>query len=339
MTAKIKKPTITEVKAGIKKNFGKNAIIDLTKRLDIEVYPTNSLKLNLLFGVGGFPKGKIIEIYGGESSGKTTLATQILVELQKNKGVGAFIDVEHAFNPQYAEALGLNLKKLIFMQPDSAEDALNRLIALIESKGVDLVVLDSVAALSPQKELDGGMGDETMGLLARIMGKMLRKIRAIANENGVTVVFINQIRSNMKGYGDPETTAGGRALKFFSTIRLKLSASEKIKVDNEMIGQKTRFFIAKNKVGSPHKKAIINLYYGEGFSHEAEIIDYAMQFGIIHKQGSWIYDSDTGETMGQGYENLRRKMLEDHELAATLEKAVIDYVDIKRKEKDEQDEE
>lgn len=294
----------------IEKQYGKGSIMRLGERtnVDVDVISSGSLSIDYCLGVGGFPRGRIVEIYGPESSGKTTLALHAIAECQKKDGKAAFIDAEHAIDPRYAKALGVDVDELILSQPDSGEQALEITEALIKSGAIDLVVIDSVAALVPQAELDGEMGDANVGLHARLMSKAMRKLAGAMNANNCTAIFINQLREKVGVmFGNPETTTGGRALKFYATIRIEVRKSEAIKNGSDIIGNKVNIKVAKNKVAPPFKSAQVDIYYGEGISHVSEVISLGTELEIIDKAGAWF--SYNGEKIGQGKEAVRAYLL------------------------------
>lgn len=301
-----KEQSLNEALKQIEKQFGKGSVMKLGERtnVDVDVISSGSLSIDNILGVGGFPKGRIIEIYGPESSGKTTLALQAIAECQKTGGKCAFIDAEHAIDPKYAKNLGVDVDELILSQPDSGEQALEITEVLIKSGAIDLVVIDSVAALVPQAELDGEMGDSNIGLQARLMSKAMRKLAGAMNINNCTCIFINQLREKVGVmFGNPETTTGGRALKFYSSIRLEVRKSEAIKNGSDIVGNKVNVKVAKNKVAPPFKSCSVETYYGEGISHVSEVINLAVDLGIIEKSGSWF--SYNGEKIGQGFDAVR----------------------------------
>ena len=301
-----KEQLLNEALKTIEKQYGKGSVMKLGEHADVDVdaISTGSLAIDYALGVGGLPRGRIIEIYGPESSGKTTLALQAIAECQKDGGKCAFIDAEHAIDPRYAKALGVDVDELILSQPDSGEQALEITEVLIKSGAIDLVVVDSVAALVPQAELDGEMGDSNIGLHARLMSKAMRKLAGAMNANGCTTIFINQLREKVGVmFGNPEVTTGGRALKFYSTIRMEVRKSEAIKNGSEVIGNKVNVKVAKNKVAPPFRTCTVEIYYGEGISHLSEIVSLGVEFGIIEKSGSWF--SYNGEKIGQGTESVR----------------------------------
>lgn len=293
--------SLDEALKEIQRMFGKGAIMKLGDRdpVDVDVIPSGSLLLDEALGVGGYPKGRIIEIFGPESSGKTTLALHAIAECQKQGGKAAFIDAEHAIDPTYASALGVNIDDLYLSQPDSGEQALEICQLLANSGGVNLIVVDSVAALVPQAELDGEMGDNSVGLQARLMSKAMRKIAGVLNKKECAVIFINQLREKVGVmYGNPETTSGGRALKFYATIRIDIRRTEALKAGSEIYGNTCKVKIVKNKVAPPFKTCEIDIIYGKGVSKEGEVLDRAVQLGLVRKAGSW-YEYD-GEKIAQG---------------------------------------
>ena len=301
---------LNEALKQIEKQYGKGSIMKLGEHanVDVDAISTGSLAIDYCLGVGGLPRGRIIEIYGPESSGKTTLALQAIAECQKEGGKAAFIDAEHAIDPRYAKALGVDVDELILSQPDSGEQALEITEVLIKSGAIDLIVVDSVAALVPQAELDGEMGDSNIGLHARLMSKAMRKLAGAMNSNSCTTIFINQLREKVGVmFGNPEVTTGGRALKFYSTIRLEVRKSEAIKDGAEIIGNKVNVKVAKNKVAPPFKTCTVEIYYGQGISHVSEIINLGVEFGIIEKSGSWF--SYNGEKIGQGADAVKNYLI------------------------------
>ncbi|MCR4880293.1 MAG: recombinase RecA [Bacilli bacterium] len=307
----------------IQRMFGKGAIMKLGDRdpVDVDVIPSGSLLLDNALGVGGYPKGRIIEIYGPESSGKTTLALHAIAECQKMGGKAAFIDAEHAIDPVYAANLGVDVNELYLSQPDSGEQALEICQMLASSGGVNLIVVDSVAALVPQAELDGEMGDNSVGLQARLMSKAMRKIAGVLNKNDCAVIFINQLREKVGVlYGNPETTSGGRALKFYASIRIDIRRSEALKVGSEIYGNTCRVKIVKNKVAPPFKQCEIDIIYGKGVSKEAEIIDCAVEAGLMRKAGSW-YEYN-GEKIAQGRDQAKQYLLDHPDIKDALLTAI-----------------
>ncbi len=307
----------------IEKQFGKGSIMKLGEKVyeNMEVIPTGSLTLDMALGVGGYPKGRIIEIYGPESSGKTTLALHAIAEAQKQGGYAAFIDAEHALDPKYAKALGVDIDNLILSQPDTGEQALEIVEQLVRSNAISIIVIDSVAALVPKVEIDGDMGDAHVGLQARLMSQAMRKLSGVISKTNSTAIFINQIREKVGVmFGSPETTSGGRALKFYSTIRLDIRRVEGIKQGDQFIGNLTRVKVVKNKVAAPFKVADIEIIYGKGISREGEILDMAVEKDIIHKSGSWF--SYNGEKIGQGRENVKEFIKSNPDFAKEVEAKV-----------------
>ena len=303
---KEREQSLKEALKSIEKQYGKGSVMVLgdNPNTTIDVISSGSIALDSALGVGGYPKGRIIEIYGPESSGKTTFALHAIAEAQKNGGYAAFIDAEHALDPNYAKALGVNIEDLILSQPDSGEQALEIAEALIKSGAIDIIVIDSVAALVPEAEINGEMGDSHVGLQARLMSQAMRKLSGIISKTKCVAIFINQIREKVGVmYGNPETTPGGRALKFYSTIRLDVRRGEQLKNGSEAVGNKTVVKVVKNKVAPPFKTADVEIIYGEGISRMGELIDYAVEKGIINKAGAWF--SYNGEKIGQGRENVK----------------------------------
>ncbi len=326
---KDKDKALEQVLADIEKQFGKGAIMKLgsSEHMEVEVTPSGSISLDIALGVGGFPKGRIIEIYGPESSGKTTIALQAIAEAQKAGGRAAFIDAEHALDPVYAQKLGVNINELLLSQPDTGEQALEICDALVRSEAVSIIVIDSVAALVPQAEIEGEMGDSHVGLQARLMSQALRKLSGTINKTKTTAIFINQLREKVGVlFGNPETTPGGRALKFYSTIRLDIRRGEQIKVGDNVIGNKTNIKVVKNKVAPPFKTAVVDIMYGEGVSHTGELVDLASSNGIIDKSGAWF--SYKGEKIGQGRENVKQYLKDNPKLLEEIENQVRDAFDI-----------
>ena len=318
-----KEQLLNEAVKQIEKQYGKGAIMKLGEHanVDVDAISTGSLAIDYALGVGGLPRGRIIEIYGPESSGKTTLALQCIAECQKEGGKAAFIDAEHAIDPRYAKALGVDVDELILSQPDSGEQALEITEVLIKSGAIDLIVVDSVAALVPQAELDGEMGDSNIGLHARLMSKAMRKLAGAMNSNNCTTIFINQLREKVGVmFGNPEVTTGGRALKFYSTIRLEVRKSEAIKDGTEIIGNKVNVKVAKNKVAPPFKACQVEIYYGQGISHVAEIVNMGVDMGIIDKSGSWF--SYKGEKIGQGSDAVKAYLQANPEIDAEITRQI-----------------
>ena len=316
--------------AQIEKQFGKGSIMRLgegEKIEDIQVVSTGSLGLDIALGVGGLPRGRVIEIYGPESSGKTTLTLQVIAEMQKQAGVCAFIDAEHALDVQYAQRLGVNLQDLLISQPDTGEQALEIVDALVRSGSVDLIVIDSVAALTPKAELEGEMGDSLPGLQARLMSQALRKLTATIKKTNTMVIFINQIRMKIGVmFGNPETTTGGNALKFYASVRLDIRRTGSIKRGDEVIGSETKVKVVKNKVAPPFKTAEFDILYGEGISREGEIVDMGVAAKVLDKSGAWYAYS--GEKIGQGKDNAREFLRENPDLAHEIENKVREAMGI-----------
>lgn len=307
----------------IEKKFGKGSVMRLGDRtaVDVDVIPSGSLTLDKALGIGGYPKGRIIEIYGPESSGKTTLALHAIAQAQKQGGKAAFIDAEHAIDPVYAKNLGVDIDELILSQPDSGEQALEIAEMLVRSGVIDLIVIDSVAALVPQVELDGEMGDAAVGLQARLMSKALRKLSGVMNKTNCTVIFINQLREKIGVmYGNPETTTGGRALKFYSSVRVEIRRSEQIKQNGEIIGNKANIKVVKNKVAPPFKTTQVDIIYGKGISRDGEILDLAVEGDIVEKSGAWY--AYNGEKIGQGRENAKNFLIEHPAIFEEVEEKV-----------------
>ena len=309
--------------AGIEKQFGKGAVIRMGERAsrDIQVIPTGCLDLDMALGVGGLPRGRVVEIYGPESSGKTTVALHVVAEAQKMGGVAAFIDAEHALDPVYARKLGVDVDQLYVSQPDTGEQALEICEALVRSGAIDIVVIDSVAALVPKAEIDGEMGDSFVGLQARLMSQALRKLTGIVNKTNSTCIFINQLREKVGVmYGNPETTPGGRALKFYASVRIDIRRGEQLKDGTTVVGNRTKAKIVKNKVAPPFRTAEFDILYGEGISKEGSLLDNAVALDIIHKSGAWFSYGD--QRIGQGRENTRKFLKENPEIAAEIDKLV-----------------
>ena len=310
--------------AQIEKQYGKGSIMRLGNKdvlVPVSVIPTGSISIDAALGVGGLPRGRVIEIYGPESGGKTTLTLHVIAEAQKMGGIAAFIDAEHALDPSYARKLGVDVDNLLVSQPDNGEQALEIAEALIRSGGVDIVVVDSVAALVPKAELEGEMGEPQMGLQARLMSQALRKLTAIVSKSRTCLVFINQIREKIGVmFGNPETTTGGRALKFYSSIRLDIRRIQSIKEGDRVIGSRTRAKVVKNKVAAPFREAEFDILYGEGVSREGDLLDLGVARGVLEKSGTWI--SFHGERLGQGRENARVLLKENPDIRAKIEAAV-----------------
>ena len=307
----------------IEKQFGKGSVMKLGDRaaVDVAVIPTGSLTLDMALGIGGYPKGRIIEIYGPESSGKTTLTLHAIAEVQKQGGTAAFIDDEHAIDPVYAKNLGVKIDELILSQPDSGEQGLEIAETLVRSGAIDLVVVDSVAALVPQVELDGEMADQQMGLQARLMSKALRKLSGVMNKTDCTIIFINQLREKIGVmFGNPETTTGGRALKFYSSVRVEIRRSEAIKNGTEIVGNKVNIKVVKNKVAPPFKSTQVDIIYGKGISRDGEVLDLAVDKDIVDKSGAWY--AYKGEKIGQGRENAKRYLVEHPDIMNEITEAI-----------------
>ena len=308
----------------IEKKYGKGSVMKLGDRaaVSVDVIPTGSLTLDLALGIGGYPKGRIIEIYGPESSGKTTLTLHAIAECQKQGGRAAFIDAEHAIDPVYAQNLGVNIDELILSQPDSGEQGLEIAETLVRSGAIDLVVVDSVAALVPQVELDGEMGDAQMGLQARLMSKALRKIAAELNKSECTIIFINQLREKIGVmFGNPETTTGGRALKFYSSVRVEIRRSEAIKSGSDIVGNKVNIKVVKNKVAPPFKSTQVDIIYGKGISRDVEVLDLAVEHDIVEKSGAWY--AYKGEKIGQGRENAKNFLNTHPNIMEEITQAIV----------------
>ena len=335
MSEKINKDkALDDVLASLEKQFGKGAVMLLgdNHHAEVEVSSSGSLSLDLALGVGGYPKGRIIEIYGPESSGKTTFALHAIAEVQKQGGRAAFIDAEHALDPVYAKNLGVNINELLLSQPDTGEQALEICEALVRSNAINIVVIDSVAALVPQAEIDGEMGDSHVGLQARLMSQALRKLSGTINKTKTIAIFINQLREKVGVmFGNPETTPGGRALKFYSSVRLDVRRSEAIKAGDAIIGNKTTIKVVKNKVAPPFKVATVDIMYGEGVSREGEIVDLGTDAGILEKTGAWY--SYNGEKLGQGKENVKLLLKENTKLREEIENKIRQYYNIEIKTK------
>ena len=318
-----KKRALDIALAGIEKQFGKGAVIRMGERAsrDIQVIPTGCLDLDMALGVGGLPRGRVVEIYGPESSGKTTVALHVVAEAQKMGGVAAFIDAEHALDPVYARKLGVDVDQLYVSQPDTGEQALEICEALVRSGAIDIVVIDSVAALVPKAEIDGEMGDSFVGLQARLMSQALRKLTGIVNKTNSTCICINQLREKVGVmYGNPETTPGGRALKFYASVRIDIRRGEQLKDGTTVVGNRTKAKIVKNKVAPPFRTAEFDILYGEGISKEGSLLDNAVALDIIHKSGAWFSYGD--QRIGQGRENTRKFLKENPETAAEIDKLV-----------------
>ena len=318
-----KKKALETALQQIEKNFGKGSVMRLgdTPSMNVEAIPTGSLALDLALGIGGVPRGRIIEIYGPESSGKTTLALHILAQAQKRGGEVAFVDAEHALDPVYAKAIGVDIDSMLVSQPDTGEQALEITDALVRSGALDAVVVDSVAALTPRAEIEGEMGDAFVGLQARLMSQALRKLAGSIAKTNCVVIFINQLRMKIGVlYGNPETTTGGNALKFYSSVRMDVRRIEAIKNGTQLIGNRTRVKVIKNKVAPPFKEAVFDIMYGEGISRYGEMVDLGVQLDLIHKAGSWF--SIDSERIGQGRDNARQFLMDNPDLADELEEKI-----------------
>ena len=322
--------TLDQVLQDIEKQFGKGSIMKLgdNEKIETDVIPSGSISLDLALGIGGYPKGRIIEIYGPESSGKTTFARHAIAEAQKKGGRCAFIDAENALDPQYAKNLGVNIDELLLSQPDNGEQALEITEALVRSGSISVIVIDSVAALVPQAEIEGEMGDSHVGLQARLMSQALRKLAGVINKTNTVAIFINQLREKVGVmFGNPEVTPGGRALKFYSSVRLEIRRSEAIKLGTDIVGNKTSIKVVKNKMAPPFKSCSVDIMYGEGVSHEGELVDLASEVGIIAKSGAWY--SYNGEKIGQGKENVKELFKKNKELCDEIDAKVREYYGLK----------
>jgi recombination protein RecA len=329
---------LDSVMGQIEKQFGKGSIMKLgdeSARMNVESIPTGSIDLDIALGIGGIPKGRVIEIYGPESSGKTTVTLHMIAETQKRDGVAAFIDAEHALDPVYAKNIGVNIDDLIVSQPDTGEQALEIVDALVRSGAVDIIVIDSVAALVPKAEITGEMGDSHMGLQARLMSQALRKLAAIINKSHCTVIFINQLRMKIGVmFGNPETTTGGNALKFYASVRLDVRRIDSIKKDADIVGNRTRVKVVKNKVAPPFKQAEFDIMYGQGISKEGSVLDVAASVDIIKKSGSWYSYNDN--KIGQGRENVKEYLILNPDVCNEIEQQVRVHFNLLPTEKKEQ---
>ncbi|MBQ8824894.1 MAG: recombinase RecA [Ruminococcus sp.] len=333
-----KKKALENAIAHITKTYGAGAVMRLGQagNMNIDVIPTGSMKLDMALGIGGVPRGRIVEIYGAESSGKTTIALHIAAEAQKLGGEVAFIDVEHALDPVYARALGVDIDSLLVSQPDSGEQALEIAEALVRSGAIDVLVIDSVAAMTTRAEIDGEMGDNHVGMLARLMSQAMRKLTSIISKSNCVAIFINQVREKIGViYGNPEVTPGGRALKFYSSVRMEVRKSEAIKNGTQIIGNATKVKIVKNKVAPPFKECIIDIMYGQGISRTGEVLDLAVDYNIIQKSGSWFsYD---GQRLGQGRDNIKELLKDNPDKMLEIEKKIQDiYKEQQRQQKEAQ---
>ena len=321
--AKGRETALKNALAQIEKQFGKGAVMKLgeTSNKTVEVIPTGSLSLDVALGAGGVPKGRIIEVFGPESSGKTTIALHMVAEVQKAGGIAGFVDAEHALDPVYAQKIGVNIDELYISQPDDGEQALDITETMVRSGAIDIIIVDSVAALVPKSEIDGEMGDSHMGVQARLMSQALRKLTAITAKSKCIVVFINQLREKIGiSYGSPETTTGGRALKFYASVRIDIRKGEPIKNGTDIIGARTKAKIAKNKIAPPFKTAEFDIIYGQGISHVGDVLDLGAELGIVTKGGAWYSYEET--RLGQGRENAKKFLLENPHLLRTIENAV-----------------
>ena len=329
-----KDKALSQVLADIEKQFGKGAIMKLgeQEKMEVDVSPSGSISLDIALGAGGYPKGRIIEIYGPESSGKTTFALHAIAEVQKNGGRAAFIDAEHSLDPVYASNLGVDINELLLSQPDTGEQALEICDALVKSEAVSIIVIDSVAALVPQAEIDGEMGDSHVGLQARLMSQALRKLSGSINKTNTIVIFINQLREKVGVmFGNPETTPGGKALKYYASVRLDIRRGEQIKQGSDVVGNRTNIKVVKNKVAPPFKTATVDIMYGEGVSYEGELVDLASDANIIEKSGAWY--SYNGNKIGQGKENVKLLLKDNVQLRDEIDKKVREHYGIYKKEK------
>ncbi len=318
-----KKKALDAALGQIEKQFGKGAVMKLGEnaQMSVDVIPTGALSLDIALGIGGVPRGRIIEVFGPESSGKTTVALHMIAEAQKMGGEAAFIDAEHALDPVYAKNLGVDIDNLIVAQPDTGEQALEIAEALVRSGAIDIIVVDSVAALVPKAEIDGDMGDAHVGLQARLMSQALRKLAGVLNKSNTVAIFINQLREKVGiMFGNPEVTPGGRALKFYSSVRLDVRRIETLKVNNEMVGNRTKVKVVKNKVAPPFREAEFDIVYGKGISKEGNVLDIGVNLGIVEKAGAWF--SYNGTRIGQGRENVKQYLIEHPDVCAEIEKKV-----------------
>ncbi|MCQ2520419.1 MAG: recombinase RecA [Lachnospiraceae bacterium] len=322
-----KKRALEAALGQIEKQFGKGAVMrlgDPASQMNVETIPTGSLSLDLALGLGGIPKGRIIEIYGPESSGKTTVTLHMIAEVQKRGGIAGFIDAEHALDPVYARNIGVDINNLYISQPDNGEQALEIAETMVRSGAVDIVVVDSVAALVPKAEIDGDMGDSHMGLQARLMSQALRKLTAVISKSNCTVIFINQLREKLGVmFGNPETTTGGRALKFYASVRMDVRRIESLKQNGEVIGNRTKIKIVKNKIAPPFKEAEFDIMFGEGISYAGDVLDLAVSCDVINKSGAWF--AYEGNKIGQGRENARQYLKDNPEILAEVDARVRDH--------------
>ncbi len=339
MTKSSNDKTLDQVLQDIEKQFGKGSVMKLGSNevRNIDVIPSGSISLDMALGIGGYPKGRIIEIYGPESSGKTTFALHAIAEAQKLGGRVAFIDAENSLDPQYAKKLGVNIDDLLLSQPDNGEQALEICEALVRSGAISVIVIDSVAALVPQAEIEGEMGESHVGLQARLMSQALRKLAGVINKTNTIAIFINQLREKVGVmFGNPEVTPGGRALKFYSSIRLEIRRAEAIKLGTDIVGNKTTIKVVKNKMAPPFKSCTVDIMYGEGVSHEGELVDLASEANIIEKSGAWY--SYNGEKIGQGKENVKELFKKNQQLASEIEDKVRTHYGLKTKNEPKKEE-
>jgi recombination protein RecA len=333
MAKKSPKESLESTIEEIKRQFGEGAIMRLkeVRAVDVDVVPTGSISLDLALGVGGIPRGRVIEIFGPEASGKTTLALHILAEVQKQKGIGAFIDAEHALDPEYAKKIGVNVEELLISQPDSGEQALQIVESLVRSKKVDVIVIDSVAALTPKAEIAGEMGDQHIGLQARLMSQALRKLSSIVSKTKTAVIFLNQTRMKIGiPFGNPETTPGGLALKFYASVRIRLQRRAQIKSKDKIIGSRILAKIVKNKVAPPFKTAEFDIYYNEGISYLADLINTALNYGVLKKMGAWLEYQN--QKLGQGMEGAKRYLRENKKITEKIKEEIRKKIKESQKE-------
>jgi len=321
---KEEKNSIDELLDTLRGKFGEGAVMKLgdARKVDVDVIPTGSFSLDIALGVGGLPRGRIVEIYGPEGSGKTTLSLNVVAQAQKQGGKAAYIDAEHALDPEYAKKLGVQINDLLISQPDNGEEALNILESLVRSNMISVIVVDSVAALTPRAEIEGEMGAQFIGLQARMMSQALRKLTAISAKSNTLIIFINQIRMQIgMMFGNPETTPGGRALKFYASVRIDVRRIAQVKKGDEIVGSRTKAKVVKNKVAAPFKQAEFDIMYGEGISYESDVLNAALKAGVVTKSGASY--SFEGEKLGTGFDNLRLKLKEDKKLIGEIKKKVL----------------
>lgn len=329
--------TLEQVLLDIEKQFGKGSVMRLgdNEHVEVDTVPSGSISLDVALGIGGYPKGRIIEIYGPESSGKTTFALHAIAEVQKNGGRAAFIDAEHALDPTYASKIGVNINDLLLSQPDNGEQALEICEALVRSGAIGIIVIDSVAALVPQAEIEGEMGDSHVGLQARLMSQALRKLSGVISKTNTVAIFINQLREKVGVmFGNPEVTPGGRALKFYSSVRLEIRKGEQIKNGNDIVGNKTNIKVVKNKMAAPFKTCTIDIMYGEGISKTGELLDLASEAGIVEKSGAWY--AYNGEKIGQGRDNAKEYLKKNEKIYSEINKKVREHYGLNSKKKNEE---